>query len=357
MQLASVSDSLKVWKFQQESTTTAPSSSNQTNNHEIVNSTLQLQANYRHPIEGFYSLAWNHTNQVVAIGGREPKIHLVQSNNGQLLSSLHLSDSDFKSVKINAVDFSYNSRYLITTVQTPIQLWDLKTRKIKSIFVGHQHSVISLLFHENGEYFYSADELGSIWIWNIKTQQIHHKFIDLTASIDRSRPDNNYLSCMKLSPFSTSLGNYCASGYVDGSIKIWDASIAEHSENTLIRKQRLHAEKVTGVAFSPRNPNAFVSVGLDEQLQLLDIHSKPSEVNLSVDVNQRLTSVTFHENGINCAVGTVEGNIIMYDLRHTRYPIVQVTAHNPHAINMLSFQVSYKEIRCFLYLIDISSIL
>lgn len=341
MQIASVSDSLKIWKFQQDSSSSVSSSNDALKSSvPLVNSTLQLQANYRHKVQNFYSLAWNHTNQVVAIGGREPKIHLIQSNTGLLLQSLHLSDSDFKSLKISALDFSHNSRYLITTVQTPIQLWDLKTRKITSIFVGHQHSVVSLLFHENGEHFFSADELGQIWIWNLKTQQIHHKFFDLTASIDRSTPDNNYLTCMRLSPYSSSLGNYLASGYIDGSVKIWDASIGGQNDHAIIRKQKLHAEKVTSVAFSPRNPNVFVSVGYDEQLQLLDIHSKPTEVNLSVDVNQRLTSVSFHENGINCAVGTVEGNILMYDLRNTRYPIVQVTAHNPNPINMLAFQVN-----------------
>ena len=34
------------------------------------------------------ALSWNHTNQVVAIAGSEPKISLVQASNGQLLSVL-----------------------------------------------------------------------------------------------------------------------------------------------------------------------------------------------------------------------------------------------------------------------------
>ena len=34
------------------------------------------------------AVAWNHTNQVVAIAGSEPKISLVQANDGQLLSSI-----------------------------------------------------------------------------------------------------------------------------------------------------------------------------------------------------------------------------------------------------------------------------
>ena len=340
MQLASVSDNLKIWNFQQET----GANTIETKESSFSPASLDLQVNFRHSVEHFYSVAWNHTNQVVAIGGREPKVHLIQSNNGTLLSSLNISETNFKSMKVQAIDISSNSRYLITSAHTPIQLWDLKTRKVKSVFVGHQHSLVSLLFHVQTEYFFSADELGQIWIWNIKNQSIHHKFMDLTASIDKKAPDNNYLSCMKL---SSAVGNYLASGYIDGSIKIWDASIGEtNTDNNVIRKQILHSDKVTGVSFSPRNPNILVSVGLDEQLQLLDIHSKPTEINLSVDVNQKLTSVSFHENGVNCAVGTMEGNIFMYDFRNTRYPIAQSIAHSPYPVNALAFQV--KKLYCII---------
>jgi WD40 repeat protein len=340
MQLASISDNLKVWQFDNKSSEAKPVPS------------LNLQATYRHDVDQFYSLAWNHTNQVVAIGGRQPKVHLVQSNNGHLISSLTLSDSDFKSLKIRAIDFSHNSRFLITSVNTPIQLWDLKSRKVKNIFVGHQHPIVSLIFNHNAEYFYSADELGQINIWDVKNAAVHYKFQDVTSSKQSLHPSDHssYLSCMKI---SSSAGNYLAAGYFDGSVKIWDCQVGNNiasssgsssnptDGNHLIRKQRIHSEKVTGLAFSHRNPNLLLTAGMDEQLQLIDIHSKPTEINLSVDVNQRLTSVSFHENGINCAVGTVDGNILVYDFRNTRQAVTLIHAHDPNPVHALSFQVKF----------------
>lgn len=331
MQLASISNNLKIWSF--DSKPADPKSV----------PSLALQSTFNHDVDQFYSLAWNHTNQVIALGGRQPKIHLIQASNGHLINSLTLSDSDFKSLKIRAVDFSHNSRHLITSVNTPIQLWDLKMRKIKSVFVGHQHPVVSLIFNPTGDYFYSADELGQIWTWNVKTQAVQYKFQDLSSSQQGNplSPESNYLSCMKI---SSSQSNYLAAGYFDGSVKIWDSNLpistnVNGTSGNLIRKQRIHAEKLTALAFSNKNPNLLLTVGLDEQLQLIDINSKPTEVNISVDVNQRLTAASFHENGIHCAVGTIEGNLVVYDFRNTRHPVVHINAHDPSPIYSVAFQV------------------
>jgi WD40 repeat protein len=336
MQLASIADTLKVWTYD------SPKSSSDS-------ASLHHHTTYRHPVEQFYSLAWNHTNQVVAIGGKEPKVHLVQSNNGLLLSSLVLSDSNFKSLRIKALDFSFNSRYLITSVNTPIQLWDLKTRKIKSVFVGHQHSLVSVAFHSSAEYFYSADEVGQIWLWNIKTQSIQHKFNDFSStdsnnhniSSKSSGNSNPLLTCMKI---ASGNNNYLASGYDDGTIKVWDASIGSSSDtntaiDNLILKKQIHSGRITSLAFSSKNPHLLLTSSNDETLQILDILSKPTEITLTVDTQQKLTSLTFHENGIHCGVGTMDGQILIYDFRNTKTPLLIENAHNPHPINGLAFQL------------------
>lgn len=84
------------------------------------------------------ALSWNHTNQVVAIAGTEPKISLVQTSSGQLLSSLPFSVAEASAFAgdTRAIAFSCNSRYLASTSGRIVHLWDLKRRQLRASFPG-----------------------------------------------------------------------------------------------------------------------------------------------------------------------------------------------------------------------------
>ena len=59
------------------------------------------------------SVCWNHTNQVLAFGGNDCKISLIQASNGQLLTKLPLNDKDVTiNDPITSLKFSGNSRYI-----------------------------------------------------------------------------------------------------------------------------------------------------------------------------------------------------------------------------------------------------
>jgi WD40 repeat protein len=313
MQLASISDNLKVWVYDDKL------------------QSLSLQASYQPPVDQLYSMAWNHTNQVIAVGGREPKINLVQSINGQFLHPISLSDSKFSSLKIRAVAFSNNSRDRATTVNSPIQLWDLKKRQVKSVFVGHQQNVVSLAFNSQGN-LYSADEIGQIWLWNVKNQEVIQKMEDTMNELT-SVVKNAALSCMQLSGIAPLL----AAGFDDGSIKVWDCNTS-----SLVRKQRSHSDQLSAFSFSSKNNRLIATVGFDEKLQLIDINLKSTDVCATVDVEQKLTATSFHEDGIHTAVGTIDGQILVYDWRNVRRPVVMLNAHDPHPVRALTFQVSFR---------------
>lgn len=311
--LASVSDSLKIWSW------------------DVNQRELNLHSNYRSNSEHYYGVSWNHTNQVLAIGGKEPKIHLVQASTGQLLSSLILSESKL-SVKVQAVCFSHNSRYLATSVGMPIQLWDLKKRQIKSIFTGHRDTVVSVNFLPSGD-FYAADESGCINLWSTKSSSpLQTLTEDLSdAGAKSAKSFLNTLTSMQLSPISSIL----AAGYSDGTMRVWDTA----NGGSVLRKQRSHSERITAIACSTKNPRLVATVGMDGFLNLTDIGMKNEEFSNSINLQQPLTAISLHEDNLHSAVGTVDGQILVYDWRNVKDPLCVIGAHEPYPINALCFQV------------------
>lgn len=316
--LASVSDTLKLWASE-----------------DSAAADLVAKNYYQSTTDSkFHSVAWNHTNQVVAIGGSEPKVHLVQVQNGQLLSSLVLSESKLSHFQVAAVAFSHNSRYLACSMGSPIQVWDLKRRQIKSVFTGHTHSIVSLAFLPSGDVF-AADSKGQIKLWSLKSTNPVHEIPDKDDG-------SKQLTCMAVSPISPVL----AAGYMDGSLRIWDA-VNLHAPNTLLRTQICHKSKVTGIACSPKNSRLIASVGMDGKLVLIDTGSRTaSDICAASETGEVLTSLAFHEDGIHSAVGTMEGNILLYDWRNLRHPVVNLPAHSPNPVNALAYQVRSIAIMC-----------
>lgn len=321
--LASVSESLKVW---------------QSDESQGDQFRLQLLNKVELPNEHFHSLSWNHTNQVIALGGKQPKINLIQANSGQLLSTLVLSESKLLSNPIKAMEFSSNSRFIACAVGAPVQLWDLKRRQIKSVFTGHIYPVVSVSFTPDGDLF-TGDCYGNIKLWNSKSNLS-------VLSINATNADNGSLSippeggltCMKYSAPSSLL----LSGFNDGFVRIYDFSSQEILQS--LREQQLHSDRVTAMTASPKNSKLVTTASLDQKLLLIDTSSKFSSNGSNgvcgmVQTEHRLTSLAFHENGLYTAAGTEDGYILVYDWRHVRRPISSTAAHHPNAIHQLQFQV------------------
>ena len=171
--LASISEKLRIWS--------------QNENHS-----LHLNCDFagvpHSEQNSFHCVSWNHTNQVIAVGGTKRKIDLVQVSNGQLLSSLNIQPDSFESAfddgtnetendnaYTRCVSFSHNSRYLATAVASTVQVWDLKKRALKSSFYGHSRPVSALTFHlyadSSTNSVIAGDLSGAVRIWDSKTSE------------------------------------------------------------------------------------------------------------------------------------------------------------------------------------------
>jgi len=313
------------------------SCSNGLNVYQYINSELKeiVRSNDSNdPNDKVNGLSWNHTNQVIAIGGTGRKVRLIQSSNGALLSTIPFTDvsnNEYMDKEIGAISFSTNSRYLATGSGSILSIWDLKKRAVKSQFTLHKGNIRSLQFFPEGE-IVSGDITGSIRIWDVKNE---------TSSEEMNYIGTNSLKvplrCLELSPI---VANKLAAGYEDGSIVVWDATTFKN-----IRHQIVHKGIVMDLSYSPKNPRLVATAGFDGRLSLVDTAAKTiNDPSAFIDIGDRLTSVSFNEDAIHCAIGTNSGNILIYDWRNVRKPVCKVEAHNPYPVRAIQFQLPLKPI-------------
>lgn len=311
--LATVSDSLKVFEFKSPELTAVST---------------------RGAFDGrLTTVAWNHTNQVVAVAGTARVIHLIQASNGQLLSEVPFSSSQERAIlhsdshimnDITAIAFSNSSRYLASSSGTSVHIWDLKKRNLCSVKQIGKCNISTVLFLPDGSRVISGNQEGQVDIWDFdQTSDV--------SSLNTSAFVPTPLTCMDISLGSQSK---LACGYTDGAVNLWDLNTSMH-----IRHQRIHDGKLAGLSFSPKNSRLLATAGHDGRINLVDTASKSiSDPSASVNVGERLTCISFSDDAIHSAVGTENGHIFIYDWRNLRSPVCVVEAHAPAPVTALRFQ-------------------
>jgi len=271
-------------------------------------------------------VAWNHTNQVLAVGGSKPTISLIQANNGQLLSTIPFTAEQVFQGSVSALAFSSNSRYLASACGKFVHLWDLKRRNMKAYF-GEAGGTVSCVAVStdgaSGGDIVAGDASGAVRIWDMKQQ---YRVLPSSSA--------GAAMCLQLS----CLGPYrVAAGFSDGALNVWD-----YQTSALLRSQVVHnnGHALTGLAHSPKNAKLIATVGSDGRVTLIDTASNPATPpSATIDVGDKLTSISFQDDAIHCAVGTNSGYVLLFDWRNVRKPVAKIDAHMPYPVSAVAFQV------------------
>lgn len=300
------------------------------------------------------------------MGGSIARVSLVQANNGQLLSSLQLSDTTAPSTALSkdpflvrSLAFSSNSRFLAASLNDVVQLWDLKKRQLKTVFQvsssGSKHPgdvVNAICFLPSGDLI-CGDQSGIVRIWESNSGNCADMLMPDTRS---NGYQSTSVNCMQLSPANPS---HLSAGFSDGSLSCWDLGRADR---TCRRLEHLHSSQraeldspdrgISAVAYSPKNYKLIATAGSDGKICLIDTFNMPlsssngttgnnsKSITASITVGEAVRALAFSEDAVHTAVGTSSGKILIYDWRNSRSPVCSVDAHGPSAVNALAFQVS-----------------
>lgn len=196
-------------------------------------------------------------------------------------------------------------------------------------------------FGVKSRYLVVGDECGAVCLWDLKKKaRVRHYFhssssgysSSLQATLDPT--DSNVLSLSEtslnifrlreatLAATITGTSRFCkfstspleprnvAIGGRIGNVDLYDVSL----QNKILSMSP-HTGPITGVAMSKVSKLLVASASMDETLAFSDTASGNTVQQMKL--GSPATSMSFHDNGRTCAVGTESGRVLVYDLRKT----------------------------------------
>jgi pre-mRNA-processing factor 19 len=141
------------------------------------------------------------------------------------------------------------------TTDNMVHIWDIKNQKLMSSLPGHSGTVTSMAFSENGYYFATASEDGTVILWDLRKASLSEMAIqtitmgdDATVNSVAFDHSGNYLA---LGGKTVQVYNYVS--------KKWE----------LVATLDSHKKPVQGVAFGP-NATTLYSVGKDRAVKIYE---------------------------------------------------------------------------------------
>ena len=206
----------------------------------------------------------------------------------------------------------------------------------------------SVAFGGKSRYLTVGDTSGAICLWDLKKKiRVRHYFHSGTASLQAALDpkDTHVLSLnwralhvfrLREGTLATTLSGTChyttfstsvlessrvAIGTKTGTVDLWDVS-----SESMAGSLSPHTGAVTGVAFSAVSKLLLASACIDETLIFSD--TTTGKTVQRMELGSPASSLSFHGDGITCAVGTESGLALVYDLRQPNDPIARYQAND-----------------------------
>jgi len=215
-----------------------------------------------------YKITDKHTNRRIeafAISNSGKYIAITNRYNDLILWDIEKSEQSQKfQLKsagiIKVLKFSHDDNFIISTGYIPlgkqipdINFWNIKTKKIEKVFIGHTRTVLSVANKFDNKIFVSGSRDKSLIVWNIlskkkeKTFKGHARGVDFVAlnnnmvvsasrhqrniktwSVDSDKEYKDILLDNNLSALSiTPNGKNIISGESSGNISLWNIETGE----------------------------------------------------------------------------------------------------------------------------------
>ncbi len=270
------------------------------------------------------SLAWNHNQMVIATSSgisTDQLVHdnvvLLSSQSGQVLDSFQ-HDLEWKQKEegstAKCVSFGGKSRYLcIGDESGAVCLWDLKKKiRVRQFFhsgSGSSSPSLQVSLDRKDTYVFSLSP-SALYQYNLRDGQLVGKLLLPRGGNDIDVAHFTMFAISDLEP------NLMAIGADDGSVYIHDISNPSMQALAKVQMAQTHSGEVTGLAFSPTNPNLLFSCGADGTILVHNKEDRTSRRLMGALQGNHLaiTTMSLHANGTKMAVGFQSRDVCVYEL-------------------------------------------
>ncbi|KAJ1739472.1 hypothetical protein LPJ68_004655 [Coemansia sp. RSA 1086] len=330
--VAATKDTIRVWDLGITSTRLHSSSSKQHSYRNQVNSgsnasiSIATDAIYTADkcaglVQRIATVSWAADGHTFVAGGRGRVIRQY-SRTGEHQQDIglkhHAEGADTADITA-ARHFGSKSEslFVANNATKQVRRWDF-IRKEFAVCQTHENDISCLAVSTKRGLVASATAHGGeIALFNL----LHNTRTDLRSATHRA------LTCIDIASAHKS---QVSVGSEDGLLQLFDTT---RSGGTPVRSfSHLHSAPLRGLAFHPLAPSTLVTAGLDKRVVITDAGVYSSRNAIEIVSSSPLSCLSCTQDPFVVGVGTIDGDVLVYDVRMAAKPQWSATVSPNHAV-------------------------
>ncbi|KAJ2721185.1 hypothetical protein GGI07_004111 [Coemansia sp. Benny D115] len=281
---------------------------------------------------GDYScVSWSADGSTFVAGGRGSAIRQFNKQ-GELLQDVCLAEPSRGEELLDIVAMQHcghnsESLYIADNASGQVRCWNFVKQKFIETCHTHRGAISCMAVNTRRKIVASAtSDTAEIVIYNtvLKTrtelESVAHKAL---TSID----------------VSSGIRYHVAVGSEDGMLQLFDNASLDPTPLSVFAD--VHSAPVRGISFHQPTNSSIISAGLDGRIVVTDVNSYSSATTgrsaLSISTGAPLTCMTSCADPFAIGAGTVQGTVVVYDLRQASAPLWEAKTGDHRAVTSVSF--------------------
>ena len=237
--------------------------------------------------------AFTFDGKLFATGGSDNTIKLWHTLTGELVKSFEGPDW-----AVEAIDFSPDGKWMASGgSNNTITIWDMKRGEELECLTDHKDSVLCISFGPHSKMLVSGSKDNSVKLWLLEGKKLFSR--NITKKLVHTFEGHN---ASVLSVCFDNQGKRIASGGKDNTVNIWDIESCE-----LLFSFSGHSSAVTSLSFSPDDKFIY-SASKDGSIKIWDLEEKSLSFTLiALNKEGNYEYIAFApDNSYNCSEGGKE---------------------------------------------------